>query len=78
MATTLVAGCPIDIREDLIWKGATSMSAASIKALLVNGATILSHHPHLNLNSSLGLVYLARSIGSVLGNDRAGFLEEPN
>ncbi|RYP15321.1 hypothetical protein DL765_005777 [Monosporascus sp. GIB2] len=64
MATPLVAGCAAVLREALINNGTESPSAALVKALLVNGAEILSR-PTPNIHSGFGRVNLAHSIAVV-------------
>lgn len=74
MATPLVAGCAADLREALIQTGTTSPSAALIKALLVNGAVILTY-PMSSSESGFGRVNLTDSISIVHRDDGADFYE---
>ena len=74
MATPLVAGCAADLRGALVQTN-KHPSAALIKALLVNGAVILSH-PTPSSESGFGRVNLADSISIVHGDNGAGFLED--
>ena len=74
MATPLVAGCAAVLREALIDNGTESPSAALIKALLINGAEILSQ-PMPNVESGFGRVNLAKSIAVAPGEEGAAFRE---
>jgi hypothetical protein len=69
MATPLVAGCAAVLRETLVKNGFTNPSAALIKALLINGAVVLTGQynpteagPSPNNNSGWGRVDLAGSV----------------
>jgi serine protease AprX len=82
MATPLVAGCAAVLHEALIKNGATSPSAALIKALLINGAVELAGQyspseagPSPNANSGFGRVDLAGSIILPGPNPNGGFGE---
>jgi serine protease AprX len=66
MATPLVAGCTAVLRQALIKHGTHHPSAALIKALLINGADILSN-PTPNVHSGFGHVNLANSIAVACG-----------
>jgi serine protease AprX len=72
MAMPLVAGCVAVLREALINNGTESPSTALIKALLINGAEILSQ-PMLNVESGFGCVNLAKSIVVGRGEEGAAF-----
>jgi hypothetical protein len=74
MATPLVAGCAAVLREALIAHGTGSPSAALIKALLINGAEILSQ-PMPNIESGFGRVNIANSITVARGEPGTGFHE---
>ena len=74
MATPLVAGCAAVLREALIKNGTHRPSAALIKALLINGAEILSQ-PMPNIDSGFGRVNLGNSIAIALNNKGTAFHE---
>lgn len=78
MATPLVAGCAAVLREALL-KTATApspalISAALIKALLINGADAM-YGVTPNVHSGFGRVNLAKSLTAACGNQGTGLLE---
>ena len=77
-AVALVAGCAAILREVLVERGQQPLDAPLIKALLINGATILERRaPKFvpNNNSAFGRANLADSIQIVLYQSGAGFHE---
>ncbi|EFY94070.1 ankyrin repeat protein [Metarhizium robertsii] len=87
MSTPLVAGCAAVLRQVLIPKpefnqasGCEYPSAALIKAILINGADIVSD-PNIppvtpNVHSGFGRVNMAKSMTIACGKDGTGFKEE--
>ncbi|KAI0518497.1 peptidase S8 and S53 [Xylaria bambusicola] len=76
MAVALLAGCAADLREALIdHQHIRSPSASLVKALLVNGAELLSPEPHPDNHSGFGRADLEHSLPIVCGAEGTGMSE---
>jgi subtilisin family serine protease len=83
MATALVAGCAAVVRESFRVRRGINPSAALVKAMLINGATLLTGQyippelgPIPNENEGFGRVSLAASLAPEEGDDKATFCDE--
>ncbi|KAH9905109.1 peptidase S8/S53 domain-containing protein [Xylariomycetidae sp. FL2044] len=75
MATPLVAGCAVVLREFLVKSGTPNPPAALLKALLINGAYAF-HHAH-NGKEGFGIVNVANSMLPDKDSDACGFRVGP-
>jgi subtilisin family serine protease len=83
MATPLVAGCAAVVRESFRVRRGINPSAAMVKAMLINGATLLTGQyippelgPIPNESEGFGRVNLAASVAPEVGDDRVVFWDE--
>lgn len=83
MATPIVAGCAAVVRESFRVRRGLSPSAALVKAMLINGATLLAGQyippelgPVPNESEGFGRVNLAASLAPEVGDGRVAFWDE--
>jgi subtilisin family serine protease len=83
MATPIVAGCAAVVRESFRVRRGIHPSAALVKAMLINGATLLTGQyippelgPSPNESEGFGRVSLAASLAPVADDDKVAFWDE--
>jgi hypothetical protein len=83
MATPMVAGCAAVVRESFRVRHGLNPSAALVKAMLINGATLLAGQyippelePVPNESAGFGRVNLSASLAPAVGDGRVTFWDE--